>query len=434
MSVDVLVVGSGGREHALAWKLKQSPRIGKLYIAPGNGGTRLVGENVTIDVLDFGNLAKFVSEKNIGLTIVGPDDPLAAGIVDFFEGRGLRIFGPSKAAAQIESSKAFSKGLMKEAKIPTAEFRVFTAHPPALAYVHVHGTPIVIKASGLALGKGVYVCMTMEEAERALQEIMIDRVYKEAGDEVVIEDFLDGPEISLHALVDGLSFVLFPASQDHKQALDGDQGKNTGGMGAIAPTPWVSLEMLGNFEHTVVRPTIDAMNTRGTPFRGLLYPGMKLTVGGAKVLEYNARFGDPEAQVYMRLLKTDLLDLLEACIDRNLSGVQSLIEWSRGFAANIVLASGGYPDAYGKGFPISGVEEAESIPGVVVFHAGTIFDRDLKTSGGRVLGVSAVGVTLKEALDRAYQAVGKIHFEGMQFRRDIGAKALEFLSSVHVWD
>ncbi len=431
--MDVLIVGGGGREHALAWKLKQSHRVGKLYIAPGNGGTRSLGENVPIAASDIEGLAKFAEEKNVGFTVVGPDDSLALGIVDLFQSRRLRIFGPSKAAAQIEASKTFAKMLMQENKIPTAEFRVFTAYAPALAYAHMHGVPIVIKASGLALGKGAYVCRTMEEAETALREIMIDRVYKDAGNEVVIEDFLDGPEISMHALTDGLSFLVFPPAQDHKPAHDGDTGKNTGGMGVIAPVPWVTPDLSRTVEYSIVRPTLDGMNARGASFSGLLYPGLKLTSDGLKVLEFNARFGDPETQVYMRLLKSDLLDLLEACVDHDLANLTASVEWYRGFAANIVLASGGYPDAYQKGFPIDGIAEAEEVPGVKVFHAGTKEDGGrLVTAGGRVLGVSAVGASLKETLDRAYQAIDRIHFEGMQFRHDIGAEALKYYGTIRV--
>ncbi|OGG69176.1 phosphoribosylamine--glycine ligase [Candidatus Kaiserbacteria bacterium RIFCSPHIGHO2_12_FULL_53_13] len=423
--MDVLIVGGGGREHALAWKLNQSPRIDKLYIAPGNGGTRALCENVAIDAMDFGNLAKFVQEKKIDLTVVGPDDPLASGIVDFFQSRGLRIFGPSKDAAQIEASKVFSKQLMAKAKIPTAEFKVFNTPTEALAYVRLRGVPIVIKAKGLALGKGVYVCRTMAEVEVALDELMVKRIHKDSGDEVVVEEFLDGPEVSIHALSDGLHFLLFPPAQDHKPALDGDKGKNTGGMGTIAPVPWMTPEMMQNIEYSVLRPTLETMKKSGTLFTGLLFPGIKMTVEGPKVLEFNARFGDPEAQVYMRLLGSDLLDLLEACIDQKLDGLGSFVKWNRGFAVNIVIASGGYPDAYEKGFPITGIEEAEKIEGVVVFHAGTKVEKgQLVTTGGRVLGVSAVGDTLQQALGSAYEAVGRINFKGMQFRRDIGAKAL----------
>src|SRR3989344_5046087 len=422
MATDVLIVGGGGREHALAWKLKQSPRIGKLYIAPGNGGTRTLGENVPVEAMDFEGLAKFAQEKNIALTIVGPDNPLEAGIVDYFKLKKLRVWGPLKAAAHIEGSKAFAKRLMRDAGIPTAEFEIFTQHDDALAYVREHGAAIVVKANGLSFGKGVYVCMTLAEAENALEEIMVQRVFKEAGNEVVVEEYIDGQEISIHALADGKDFVLFPPSQDHKKIGENETGKNTGGMGAIAPVPLVSAEVLKDIETRVVRPTLRALAEHGAPFVGILYPGLKMSSQGPKVLEFNARFGDPECQVYMRLLKTNLLDILEASADGKLAGER--IEWNPGFAVNIVLASGGYPDAYKKGFPITGIEEAEKVEGVVVFHAGTLYEKELKTSGGRVLGVSAVGDTLQSALASAYKAVELIQFKGKYFRRDIGAKAL----------
>jgi len=426
MAIDVLVVGGGSREHAICWKLKQSPRVGKIYVAPGNGGTQNVAENVAIGVMEFEKLADFATEKKIGLTIVGPDDPLGGGIVDVFEARGLRVFGPSKAAAQIESSKAFAKQLMAEAGVPTAEFQVFRDYEQAFNYVRAKELPIVIKASGLALGKGVYVCKTMEEAETGLKEIMLDRAFGEAGNEVVIEEFLDGQEISIHALCDGKNFVLFPPSQDHKQVGEGDTGPNTGGMGVIAPVPWVTAEMMKEIGETIVRPTLDALVKKGTPYEGILYPGLKMTAKGPKVLEFNARFGQPECEAYMRLLKTDMLDLCEAAIDGKVD--QLTIEWNPGFAANIILASGGYPGSYTKGLAITGTEEAEKMEGVVVFHVGTKIQEatplEFLTNGGRVLAVTAVGDTLKEALDRAYAAANKIHFEGKYLRRDIGAKAL----------
>ena len=419
--MDVLIVGSGGREHALAWKLAQSPRIGKLYVAPGNGGTRTVGENVPIAADDIPTLVNFARERSIGLTVVGPENPLALGIVDAFHNAGLKIFGPTKSVAQVESSKAFSKQLMREAGIPTAGFQVFTKYEDALAYVRKQGAPIVVKASGLALGKGVYVCNTIEEAESALKEIMIDHAHKDAGAEVVVEEFLDGEEISIHILSDGKDFLMFPASQDHKRIGEGDTGRNSAGMGTIAPVLDMNNPVMEEIRKAVIRPALDALASRGVPFSGLLYPGLKMTSKGPKVLEFNARFGDPETQVYMRLMKTDLLDVLEASTDGRLAGTN--IEWNSGFAVNIVLASGGYPDAYKKGCPITGTDEAEKVPGVVVFHAGTVFDGELKTSGGRVLGVSAVGDTLKGALEKAYTACDLINFEGKYFRRDIGARA-----------
>ncbi|MBM3261579.1 phosphoribosylamine--glycine ligase [Candidatus Kaiserbacteria bacterium] len=422
MKKKVLIIGSGGREHALAWKLSQSSQIGKLFVAPGNGGTRHIAENIGIDAINIDELVLFTKSNEIDLTVVGPDDPLARGIVDAFQAQGLRIFGPTRTAAEIEWSKAFAKNLMSEAGIPTAAFEIFNEYDKALAHVRTRGAPIVVKASGLALGKGVYVCNTLAQAETALAEIMLDHVHKDAGKEVVIEEFLDGQEISIHAFCDGKTHVLLPPAQDHKPIHDNDTGKNTGGMGTIAPVSWVSAHALQDIDEHIVRPTLHALAQRERQFSGLLYPGLKMTTSGPKVVEFNARFGDPETQSYMRLLKTDLLDILEACVDGTLAKLT--IEWHSGFAACIVIASGGYPDKYKKGLSLRGITDAEHVPGVVVFHAGTTFDGELKTSGGRVLGVTAIGNTLHDALDRAYEAVELIEFEGKQYRKDIGAKAL----------
>lgn len=422
MAIDVLVIGSGAREHALGWKLAQSPRIGKLYFAPGNGGTRTLGENVAIPVNALDRMAQFAQEHSIDLTVVGPDDPLAQGIVDVFKSRGLRIFGPTKRAAQVEASKAFAKQLMIESGVPTGEFAVFADYRQALKYVRDKGAPIVIKASGLALGKGVYVCTALTEAEEVLRNILVNKVHGEAGNQVVIEEFLDGPEVSIHAISDGKDYKMFPSSQDHKRVGDNDTGPNTGGMGTIAPVPWMGTEMMKLIEDSVVKPALEALSYRGSAFEGILYPGLKITGKGPKVLEFNARWGDPECQVYMRLLKSDLLDLFEACVDGKLR--KETIQWQEGFAANIVLASQGYPDQFEKGFEISGIEEAEQIPGVVVFHGGTLYtDGIVKTNGGRVLGVSATAPTLKEALKKAYQAAEIIQYEGKYYRKDIGTKS-----------
>ena len=422
MATDVLVIGTYPREHALAWKLGSSPHVGKVYIAPGNGGTDNVAENVPIGVMEFEKLADFAEEKKIGLTVVGPENPLGGGIVDIFQERNLRIFGPTKAAAEIESSKAFSKTLMREAGIPTAEFDVFTEYEKARMYVHEKGAPIVVKVDGLVFGKGAYVCMTMEEAEAALKEIMLDRVHNAVG-KVVIEEYLDGQEISIHALSDGTTSVLFPTSQDHKTIGENDKGKMTGGMGAVAPVPWVSDDTLKDIEIRIVQPTLKALREQGRPLVGMLYPGLKMSSKGPKVLEFNARFGCPEAEVYMRLIKSDVFELFNACIDGKLANFK--VEWSSGYAVSIIVASEGYPDEYKKGLPISGIEEAEKVANVVVFHAGTKqVGGQLLTDGGRVLSVSAIGDTLKEALDRAYEAADKIQFEGKYYRRDIGAKAL----------
>ncbi|RJQ34575.1 phosphoribosylamine--glycine ligase [Candidatus Parcubacteria bacterium] len=422
MAEDVLVIGTYPREHAIAWKLKQSPRVGKVYIAPGNGGTGNVAENVPIGVMEFEKLAEFAIEKKISLTVVGPENPLGEGIVDVFQARGLRIWGPTKAAAQIESSKAFSKQLMADAGIPTAEFKIFTEHAEALAYVREKGAPIVIKVDGMVFGKGAYVCMTMEEAETALKETMLDNVLNTAS-KVVIEEFLDGQEISIHAISDGKTSIVFPTAQDHKTIGENDTGKMTGGMGVAAPISWVSKNQLADIEARVVRPALRTLADKGSPLVGMLYPGLMMTPKGPRVLEFNARFGCPEAEVYMRLMKSDVFGLFNACIDGTLADFD--LEWDQEFAATIIIASGGYPDGYKKGLPITGIEEAEKVPNVIVFHAGTkLVNGQLVTDGGRVLSVSATGSTLKEAIERAYEAVGKIHFENMYYRRDIGAKAL----------
>lgn len=420
MCMNILLIGSGGREHALAWKIAQSPRCEKLYIAPGNPGTAQHGENVSIGVMEFDTLIAFVREHDIGLTVVGPDDPLGAGIVDALQAAGLRVWGPSRACAQIEASKAFAKELMRDAGIPTAASETFTDYDAALAYVRAHGAPIVIKASGLALGKGVTVCQTLAEAEAALHDAMVKRVHKEAGETVVIEEFMQGIEISIHAMSDGTHYRMFPTSQDHKRIGEGNTGKNTGGMGTIAPLPFVSEAQLREIEEKIVAPVFAEFRRRGTPYVGILYPGVMLTADGPKVFEYNARFGDPETQVYMRLLDSDLLDLIEASVDGTLS--EHAPRWRSVYAANVVLASQGYPDAYPKGLPISGIENAEAMEGSTVFHAGTkrAESGSLVTNGGRVLGVSAIGATLDEALDRAYAAADKIQFEGKYVRRDIG--------------
>ncbi|MCR4328399.1 MAG: phosphoribosylamine--glycine ligase [Patescibacteria group bacterium] len=421
----ILVVGSGGREHALAWKLAQSLRVEKLYIAPGNGGTKLLGENVPIVATYIEKLTAFAVERRVDCVVVGPDDALALGLIDVLRAKGIPAFGPTKAAAEIEASKVFSKQFMAEAGIPTAEFKTFSDYEAAKKYLASRSAPIVVKASGLALGKGVFVCETMSEAEEALQRIMAEKMFGAAGAEVVIEEYLDGQEISLHVFSDGVSYSLFPTAQDHKPIGENDTGSNTGGMGTIAPLPWVTAEMLVEFEKRIVAPALIGMKAKGYPFAGCLYPGLKMSSGGVKTLEFNARFGDPETQSYMRLLKTDLLDIVEACIEGTLENVN--IEWNPGFACCVILCSKGYPGSYEKGKEITGIEEAEKIPGVVVFHAGTKLEGEkLVTSGGRVLGVTAIGKTLKEALDKAYQAVGKIHFEGMYYRKDIGAKSLRY--------
>jgi phosphoribosylamine--glycine ligase len=424
----VLLIGGGGREHAIAWKLRQSPRLGELFVAPGNAGTAQIAQNIPLKATDIKELLAFALKEGIDLTVVGQDDPLALGIVDVFQANGLRIFGPTKAAAQIEASKVDAKYLMRACGVPTASFDVYADHTKALKKVRGYfiapcDPPIVVKASGLALGKGAYVCRGLVEAEQALDEIMLKRLHGSAGDEVIIEKFVGGQEVSIHAFCDGKSFKLFPSAQDHKPIFDGDKGPNTGGMGTIAPVPWFNGSKV--VSERIVGPILDGLRGEGAPFVGLLYPGLKISEeNGMMVLEFNARFGDPETQVYIRLLKTDLLDIFEACIDGRLDEIN--IEWNPGSAACVVMASAGYPSPdYKKGLPITGIDDAEALANVVVFHAGTkSIDGQLVTSGGRVLGVTGIGGTLQEALDRAYKGVECIHFEGAQYRRDIGAKSL----------
>ncbi len=427
----ILIIGGGGREHALAWKIKQSPQVEKIFIAPGNAGTAEVGENVAIPISDIGELAQFALKSQIDLTVVGPDDALAAGIVDAFLEKNLKIWGPVKAASKIEWSKSFAKELMSRQNIPTAHYKTFTDYNLAWAYIKPQFLPVVIKASGLALGKGVTICHTMEEAEEVLRDLMINKTLGQAGTEVVIEQFLQGPEFSIHAFCDGENFKLLPPAQDHKSIFNGDKGPNTGGMGTIAPLPWVSQELLNEVAEKIVKPTLEGLKKLGSPFVGLLYPGLMLTKEGPKVIEFNARFGDPETQSLMRLLKTDLLEILEACVDGNLDKLN--IEWNNKYACCIALASGGYPGKYEKGLPISGIEEASKMENVIVFHAGTkISDDQLVTNGGRVLGVSVTADNLKSALDKAYEAAKLIHFDGMHYRTDIGAKSLDYsLTTTH---
>lgn len=423
--MQILIVGSGGREHAIGWKLAQSPQRPELYFAPGNGGTSKIGTNIPIGVKEVDQLSRFALEFKIDLTIASSDDSLALGIVDAFQAKGLKIFGPTREAAKIEWSKAFAKELMTGIGVPTAPFKTFNMYVEAREYIRRHGAPIVVKVSGLALGKGAYVCKTVEDAENVLYDIMIARIHGDAGEIVIIEDFIEGPEASIHAFCDGPNFVLAPLSRDHKPALDNDEGENTGGMGTYAPVPEFTEKMMQEVSEKIVGPILRELARLGTPFVGILYPGLKITPNGLVVLEINARPGDPETQSYMRLLKTDLLDILMACVNGSLDKIN--VEWHPGFAVCIVAASGGYPGDYKKEFPITGIEEAEKNFGIVVFQAGTKLRDDgiLTTSGGRVLGVSATGNTLGAALTFAYLVMNKIRFEGIQYRRDIGAKYLE---------
>ena len=417
----ILIVGSGGREHAIGWKVAQSPRAGQIFFAPGNGGTVQIGTNVDIKATDIQKLIKFVKKEKINLTLALPDDPLALGIVDEFKKAGLRIWGPTKEASKIEWSKAYSKNFMRQHNLPTAKFEIFSDFKKAKEYVMNQLLPIVIKASGLALGKGVIIAKTKKEAAEALENMMVKKVFGDSGSVVVIEEFLTGPEISIHAFSDGKNYKIFPPSQDHKKIGEGDTGLNTGGMGTISPLPFVNKKMIDKIERVIIAPTLKGMIEDGLPFIGVLYPGLILTKDCPKILEYNARFGDPETQTYMRLLDTDILDIFNSCIDGNLDKQE--IKWKKEFACTIVLASRGYPENYEKGKVIRGIKEAEKNKNIVIFHTGTKVARQgLATNGGRVLGVSAVGKNLEEALAAAYKAIKKISFEGMYYRKDIGKK------------
>jgi phosphoribosylamine--glycine ligase len=418
----ILVIGSGGREHALLWKLAQSPRVTRLLCAPGNAGTAEIAVNHAVAATDFAALAALAKSENVDLTIVGPDDPLAAGIVDCFQKEGLRVFGPLAAAARLESSKSFAKDFMIRHGIPTAASATFTESEAALDYCRTAQYPLVVKADGLALGKGVIIARNREEAETAVRQCMVEKIFGDAGSTVVLEEFLTGPECSLHALIDGSSFLLFPDAKDHKRAMDGDQGLNTGGMGTISPSRVVDAATQESVRKEILEPFVKGLAADGLPFHGMLFPGLMMTPTGPKVLEFNCRFGDPETQVLMRRLKSDLLDLIDATIDGRLSDIQPV--WDDRAAVCIVLASGGYPGPIEKGKVITGIDSANSDPDVVVFHAGTAMAKEageIVTNGGRVLGVTSLGATLSEARAKAYAAADKISFEGKQLRRDIGA-------------
>lgn len=419
---EVLVIGSGGREQALAWKLAQSPSVNKVYVAPGNGGSQGAIENVALTFDDVDGLLRFARDKQIALTVVGQEAASAAGVVDAFQAAGLVIFGPNQAAVRIESSKAFSKDLMVAQNIPTAQYQNFTHAEAARNYAKSRPLPVVIKADGLAAGKGVIIAHRPEEIDAAIDEIMVDKAFGDSGNTVVVEDFLRGQEASLHALCDGQTSVIFPASQDHKQVFDNDEGPNTGGMGVIAPVAWVSDWHLQYVNEHVVQAALSGLREQGATFAGCLYPGLMIEGNDIKVLEFNARFGDPEAQVYMRLLSGDLFEIFSACAQGRLD--PNTIAWQPGFAVCVVLASPGYPGDYPKGLPITGVEAAAAQPDIVIFHAGTaIKDGQLVTAGGRVLNVTATGATLDEALNKAYGAIKLINFAGMHYRTDIGHRA-----------
>ncbi len=419
----VLIVGSGGREHAIAWKVSKSERVDKIYCAPGNAGIGQVAECVNIGAMEIERLVAFAKEKAIDLTVIGMDDPLVAGIVDAFETEGLRVFGPRKNAAILEGSKAFSKELMKKYNIPTASYETFTDPEKAIAYLETSKYPIVLKADGLALGKGVLICNTKEEAREGVNTLMLERQFGAAGDKIVIEEFMTGREVSVLAFSDGKTIQCMTSAQDHKRAKDGDQGLNTGGMGTFSPSPFYTEEVKAFCEKYVYQPTIDAMAKEGRPFVGVLFTGLMLTEDGPKVLEYNARFGDPEAQVVIPRMKNDIVDVFEACIDGTLESID--LQFEDNAAVCVVLASDGYPESYEKGIPMSGFENFDGKEGYYCFHAGTKLEGDqIVTNGGRVVGITATGKDLKEARANAYRATEWITFKNKYMRTDIG-KAID---------
>ena len=417
----VLIVGSGGREHAIAWKVAQSKKVDKIYCAPGNAGISEVAECVPIGAMEFDKLVAFAKEKEIDLTVIGMDDPLVGGIVDVFEKEGLRVFGPRKNAAILEGSKAFSKDLMKKYHIPTAAYETFTDPEKALEYLETAKMPIVLKADGLALGKGVLICQTLEEAKAGVKTLMMDKKFGSAGDEIVIEEFMTGREVSVLSFVDGNIVKIMSSAQDHKRAKDGDQGLNTGGMGNFSPSPFYTEEVDEFCKKYIYQPTVDAMKAEGRPFKGVIFFGLMLTPEGPKVLEYNARFGDPEAQVVLPRLENDIVDVFEACIDGTLDKVDLKFDNDRATVC-VILASDGYPVEYKKGFPIEGLEKFKGKDDYYVFHSGTKFNDkgQIVTNGGRVLGVTATGKDLKEARKKAYEATEWVSFENKYMRHDIG--------------
>jgi phosphoribosylamine--glycine ligase len=423
--MDVLVVGGGGREHAIIMKLSQSPKIGKLYCTPGNGGISRFAECFDIKATDIDGVVELAKKLSVDMVVVAPDDPLVLGMVDVLNANGIKTFGPNKAAAEIEGSKVFSKQLMKKYKIPTAEYEVFSDAKEAIEYIkRKNSYPAVIKADGLALGKGVVIAKDFDEAQSAVNSIMEDKIFGASGNRIVIEEFLTGPEVSVLSFCDGKTVVPMVSSMDHKRALDNDEGLNTGGMGTIAPNPYYTEEIAKECMEKIFLPTVAAMNSDGRPFKGCLYFGLMITPNGPKVIEYNCRFGDPETQVVLPLLKTDLLEIFEAVYEERLSEIK--IEWKDESAACVVMASGGYPQKYSTGFEISGLDEKGQVEGAFVYHAGTKFSQGkFLTSGGRVLGVTSTGKSLEKALESAYKALGAIAFEGMHYRKDIGQRALK---------
>ena len=422
--MNVLLIGSGGREHAIAWKLAQSKDLTKLYIAPGNPGTAQCGQNIPIGADDADKLLDFARQNDVGLVVVGPEDPLAAGLVDAFEAAGIKAFGPSADAAQLEADKAFAKQLMRSSSVSTAEGRTFDRFSDAKAYIASRDEPVVVKAAGLAKGKGVFVCDDPADGILAAEQIMCDKVFGPAGDRIIVEDKLLGEEASILAFVDGRNIYLMESSQDHKPIGDGDTGPNTGGMGAYSPAPVVTEDLMNQITREILVPVVDGMNRNGTPYKGILYAGLMITGGGPRVLEFNVRFGDPETQPILARLKSDLLEVLLAVCNGTLD--QITLEWDRRPAVCVVMASGGYPGDYEKGKKIIGLQEAQQLEDVIVFHAGTKdMDGDIVTNGGRVLGVTALGKTIRDAKEKAYRVVDKIKFDGAYCRRDIADKAIK---------
>jgi len=429
----VLVIGSGGREHALVWKIAQSKLVDKIFCAPGNGGIAKLAECIDIKAEDTARLLEFAKKEKIDLTVVGPEAPLAAGIVDEFREQGLRVFGPNKKAAQLEASKVFAKEIMAKYNVPTAAFKIFDDVKEAYAYIEKIGAPCVVKADGLAAGKGVVVAKTIDEAKQAVTSMMQDRIFGDAGNKVIIEECLEGEEASILVITDSKEVIALASSQDHKRVFDNDQGPNTGGMGAYSPAPVVTKELFKEILDKVIYRTIDGLAKEGINYQGVLYAGIMITRDGPKTLEFNVRFGDPETEAILPRLKSDLVEIMLAVSEEKLSRVRAL-EWDRRACICIVVASGGYPGSYAKGKVISGLEDAEEDKNVVVFHAGTKLrlindvgqkqERECLTDGGRVLGVTGLGDTIKEAIDKTYQAVEKISFDGMHYRKDIGRKAI----------
>jgi phosphoribosylamine--glycine ligase len=422
----VLVVGAGGREHALVWKISQSPKVTKIYCTPGNAGISEQATIVSIKANDLKGLLEFALREEINLTVVGPEEPLTKGIVDLFESKGLSIFGSSQKAAEIEGSKAFAKEMMKKYRIPTASYEIFEDHKEAMAYIRKHGAPIVVKADGLAAGKGVIACKTVEEAIETVSRIMVDKIFGEAGNRVVIEEYLVGEEASYIAFTDGKTILPMASSQDHKPIFDGDEGPNTGGMGAYSPAPVVTDQVHEKILEKILRPLIQGMGEEGRFYKGVLYAGLMIHDSHPKVLEFNARFGDPETQPVLMRMKGDIVPILEACIKGNLSQYQ--IEWDNRASVCVVMASKGYPGDYEKGKTIKGLKEVSQMEDVFVFHAGTdLKDGQMVTNGGRVLGVTGLGKDIPSAIERTYQAVKKISWDGVHYRKDIGRKALCWL-------